>query len=451
MTLPHDAHVGKVAGSRGIPGLRWWIVSLIFLITCINYIDRSSIGLLVTRFGPEIGVTTRQYGFVSSLLLLAYTISQSVSGRLYDRFGARIGFSVSVSVWCVAAMAHAFLTGIVSFAICSFFLGLGEAGNWPGAAKVIAEWFPQKERAIGMAIFNGGASMGGVIAFPLVAGLLEPHFGWRRTFLIVGSAGFVWLAAWLAVYRPLFQHPRLTREERNYIVEGQPDYKGNTDSNSDFIAAPPLSPRALLALRQTWGILLARFCVDPVWWLYMLWLPTYLKEVRHFSLKDVGASGWLPYLAAAAGALFGGWAAGRLIHAGLSVNAARKTVVTVAACMMPFGILAARAHSAHTALACITVVLFGFQMWISNVQTLPSDFFSQSSVGAVAGMGGTAAGIASLLFNLATAPLARHFGYGFVLTIAGLLAPIGLLLLFVVGGDIHRLTLPATHAEPLPA
>jgi ACS family hexuronate transporter-like MFS transporter len=443
MTLPYDVHAGKVAGRPGIPGLRWWIIFLIFLVTCINYVDRSSIGLLVTRFGPDIHVTARQYGYVSSLLLLAYTISQSVSGRLYDRFGARIGFSVSIVVWCVAAMAHAFLAGIVSFAICSFFLGLGEAGNWPGSAKVIAEWFPQKERAIAMAIFNGGASMGGVIAFPLVAGFLEPHFGWRKTFLIIGSAGFVWLVAWLAVYHPLAQHPRVTVEERIAIREGQPQ--------SDSGKTQPLSLRELLSLRQTWGILLARFCVDPVWWLYMLWLPTYLKEVRHFSLKDVGAAGWLPYLAAAAGALFGGWAAGRLIRAGLGVNAARKTVVAIAACMMPFGILAARADSAHAALVCITVVLFGFQMWISNVQTLPSDFFPQASVGAVAGMGGTAAGIASLLFNLSTAPLARHFGYGFVLTIAGLLAPAGLLLLLVVGGHIHRLPVPERRVEPRPA
>ena len=197
-----------------IPGLRWIILGLIFLVTCINYIDRSSIGLLVTRFGPDIHITTKQYGYISSLLLLAYTISQSVSGRLYDRFGARVGFSVSIVVWCIAAMAHSFMTGVVSFAVCSFFLGLGEAGNWPGAAKVIAEWFPQRERAMGMAIFNGGASMGAVIAPLLVAGFLEPHFGWRKTFLIIGSLGFVWLAAWLAIYRPLFQHPRLSVEER---------------------------------------------------------------------------------------------------------------------------------------------------------------------------------------------------------------------------------------------
>jgi len=203
------------------------------------------------------------------------------------------------------------------------------------------------------------------------------------------------------------------------------------------VAAP--SVRSLLGLRQTWGILLARLFVDPVWWLYMLWLPVYLKEVRHFSLREIGASAWAPYLAAATGSLFGGWLAGRLIARGMSVNAARKIVVGAAACLMPFGILAARAHTAYGALACIAVVLFGFQMWISNVQTLPSDFFSSSAVGTVAGMGGTAAGISSLIFNLCTAWLVSHFGYGAVLTIAGLLAPVGALLLFLFIGRVHRL------------
>jgi ACS family hexuronate transporter-like MFS transporter len=413
-----------------IPGLRWLLVGLVFAVTCINYIDRSSIGLLVTRFGTDIGISTTQYGYVGSLLLAAYTVSQSVSGRLYDKFGARIGFTVSILVWCTAAMAHSLMTGFYSFAACSFFLGLGEAGNWPGAAKVIAEWFPQRERATGMAIFNSGASLGGVVGPLLVAGFLAPRFGWRITFLIIGSLGFFWLAAWLAFYRPLFQHPRLSLEERTHIREGQPE------ATLDDVR--PISYGELLKLRQTWGILLARFCVDPIWWLYVLWLPTYLKEARHFDLKQIGVSTWAPYLAAAAGALFGGWVVGRLIKRGMSVNRARKTTISVAACMMPFGIFAARAHSPYTALACIAVVLFGFQMWISNVQTLPSDFFSHRSVGAVAGMGGTAAGIASLLFNLLTAPLAHRFGYGFVLTIAGVMAPVGLLLLLLVAGDIKR-------------
>jgi ACS family hexuronate transporter-like MFS transporter len=426
--------VNSVAERRPSPRrstlhLRWWIVGLIFLITCINYIDRSSVGLLVTQFGPEIGVTSREYGTIGALLLLAYTLSQSVSGHLYDRFGARAGFTVSIVVWCAAAMAHSAIVGFTSFAACSFFLGLGEAGNWPGAAKVIAEWFPQKERALGMAIFNGGASMGGVLAPLLVARLLAPRVGWRMSFLIVGALGFIWLIAWLAVYRPLSQHPRVSEEELHYIQEGQ----------TSLTPSSPRTMRALLSLRETWSILIARFLVDPVWWLYILWLPTYLKEVRHFSLKDIGISAWVPYLAAAIGSLFGGWLAGRMIARGASVNAARKWTIGIAACLMTVGVLAARAESAYVALAWISVVLFGFQMWISNVQTLPSDFFSNAAVGSVAGMGGTAAGISSLIFNLCTAWLVSHFGYGMVLTIAALLAPVGAAFLFLLSGRIRRL------------
>ncbi len=425
-----DISTGRIAGinRRPIRGLRWVIVGLIFLVTCINYIDRSSIGLLYTHFGAEIHVGKELYSYVGAILLFAYTLSQSVSGKLYDKYGARIGFTVSIVVWCVAAMAHSAIVGFGSFAAASFFLGLGEAGNWPGAAKVIAEWFPQRERAIGMAIFNGGASMGGVLGPVLVARFLDPAVGWRITFLIVGVLGFFWLGAWLWIYQPVKVHPRLSDEERHLIQDGQP-----------VVAAGPAPSMAqLLRMRQTWGILIARFLVDPVWWLYMLWLPTYLKEARHFDLKQIGAAAWAPYLAAAVGALFGGWLSGRLIRQGFSVNAARKIAISIAACMMPFGIFAARAHTAYGALACVAVVLFGFQMWISNVQTLPSDFFPGSAVGTVAGMGGTAAGIASLLFNLGTAWMVLHFGYGFVLTIAGAVAPVGALLLFVVGGTVRR-------------
>jgi ACS family hexuronate transporter-like MFS transporter len=203
----------------------------------------------------------------------------------------------------------------------------------------------------------------------------------------------------------------------------------------------------LLSYKQTWAILLARFFVDPVWWFYMLWLPTYLKDVRGFSLKDIGISAWMPYAAAAAGALFGGWLSGRLIRGGMTVSAARKTAIIIAACMMPFGIVAARTGSAQTALGCIAVVLFGFQMWIANVQTLPSDFFSHRSVGLVAGMGGTAAGLASLSFNLLTAPMAHRFGYGFVLTLAGLLAPVGLIALLLLAGNIRRLDRSSTPPD----
>jgi ACS family hexuronate transporter-like MFS transporter len=429
MTIALASHGRKASPPGVIPNLRWVIVALISVVTCINYIDRTSVGLLFTHFRNDISISTRQYSWVGAILLLAYTLSQMLSGRLYDRFGARAGFTLSIVIWCTAAMAHAAILGFASFAAASFFLGLGEAGNWPGAAKVIAEWFPQQERALGMAIFNGGASMGGVLAPLLVASWLDPLLGWRITFLVIGSLGFVWLIAWLAIYHPLASHPRVSAAERDWILAGQP---------AVGVAAPPTLAQ-LLRLRQTWGILLARFCVDPIWWLYILWLPAYLKDVHHFDLRSIGIFEWAPYLCAAAGSLFGGWLAGRLIARGRSVNQARKLTVGIAACMMPFGILAARAHSPSVALALIAAVLFGFQMWISNVQTLPSDFFPQSAIGSVAGMGGTAAGISSLLCNLGTGWLVTHYGYAIVLTIGGLLAPVGALLLFVVGGRIQRI------------
>lgn len=431
MTLSHANNVRIAPRQSFVPGLRWIIVALIFLITCINYIDRSSVGLLVTDFGPKLGITKEAYGHVATILLFAYTLSQALSGRLYDRFGARIGFSVSVVVWCVAAMAHAFIAGATSFAVCSFFLGLGEAGNWPGAAKVIAEWFPQHERATGMAIFNSGASMGGVLAPLVVARFLDPAVGWSHTFLIVGSLGFVWLAIWLLVYQPVRVHPRLSPKERALIEAGHTD--------STYSPAPAVSK--LLAYRQTWGILIARFLVDPVWWLYMLWLPTYLKDARHLDIKAIGAAAWAPYFAAAIGALFGGWLSGRLIRARMSVHAARWTAIGIAACIMPAGAFAARAQTTTGALVCIAFVLFGFQMWISNVQTLPSDFFPSNAVGTVAGLGGMTAGIASMIFTNFTAPMVQHFGYSFVLTIASVVAPVAAVLLYVVCGRIRRLEL----------
>ena len=430
MTLPHRNDNRKV-----IFGLRWYIVALICLITCINYIDRSSVGLLFTDFGPKLGIDNFHYGNVATILLFAYTLSQAVSGRLYDRFGARIGFSVSVIVWCCAAMAHASIAGYASFAVCSFFLGLGEAGNWPGAAKVIAEWFPQRERATAMAIFNCGASMGGVLAPLLVARWLDPALGWRATFLIIGVLGFFWLAAWLFIYQPVNKHRRLSDEEREIIELGH--------TASTWLPAPPVSQ--LLRRRQTWAILIARFLVDPVWWLYMLWLPTYLKDARHMNIKSIGAAAWAPYVAAAIGALFGGWLAGRLIRAHFSVTTARYIVIGAAACMMPFGIFAAHASTTAHALAYIAIVLFGFQMWISNVQTLPSDFFPTNAVGTVAGMGGMSAGIASIFFIHYTAPMVAHFGYNFVLTVAGAVAPLAPYFCFLSPGPSNASTLNRCH------
>jgi MFS transporter, ACS family, hexuronate transporter len=415
------------------------MIALIAAATTINYIDRQSISLLfpVLSRPDQLNISPLQYARIGTILLFAYAVSQTVSGRLYDRFGTRAGFIFSVIVWSLAAMGHSLITGFATFAVMSFALGFGEAGNWPGAAKAIAEWFPVKERALAMAIFNTGASLGSVLAPPLVIGF-ELSFGWRKAFVAVGSLGFLWLAAWLALYRTPAESPYLRASERNYIYVGQkPRDPAQADRPGVF---------QLLRFRQVWAILLARLFVDPVWWLFVLWLPEYLSKARGMSLKQIGAFAWMPYLCASAGSLFGGWMAGRLLQRGWTVNRARRTVVIAAACLMPAGILAAFASSAATALACIGVVLFGFQMWISNVQTLPSDLFDDATVGSVAGFGGTAAAVGSMAFILSTGWIVSRYSYTPVLIAAGLLAPVGTTLLWFLAGDI---SIPAERASSL--
>lgn len=420
---------GVQPAKRERTNLRWWMIGLVALATTINYVDRQSISLLfpVLSKPSELNLSALQYSRVATVLLLAYMISQSVSGKFYDRYGTRVGFTVSIVIWSIAAMGHSLITGFYSFAALSFVLGFGEAGNWPGAAKMVAEWFPARERALGMAIFNSGAALGSVIAPPLIIGL-QLVVGWRTTFVIAGSFGFVWLAIWLFTFWTPEKHPRISPEELALIQEGRA-------ANSK---AATISIGRLLRIRQVWAIILARLIVDPIWWLFVLWLPEYLNKARGLSVKQIGMFAWAPYLAASAGSLFGGWLAGRLIRGGVDVSRARKTVIAIAACLMPAGLLAARAESAIAALGYIAIVLFGFQMWISNVQTLPSDFFSDRTVGSVAGFGGTGAAIGSMTLTLATGWIVTHFSYAPVLMIAGILAPVGTVVLFVLAGKIRR-------------
>jgi len=414
---------------RTRPGVRWTIITLIFLATAINYVNRQSISLLFPVFGrpSELNITPIEYSRIGSILLLAYMLSQSISGKFYDRYGSRIGFTVSIVLWSVAAMGQSLIVGLASFAAATFFLGFGEAGNWPGAAKVVAEWFPVRERALGMAIFNSGAALGSVVAPPFIV-WLQLRLGWRMAFFCAGTLGLFWLVAWLALYHTPGTHPRISKEELRLIQEGRaPRPSART--------APRW--RSLLRYRQVWAIVVARFLVDPIWWLFVLWLPEYLNKARGMSLKQIGMFAWAPYLAAAMGSLFGGWLSGRMIASGWSPDRARKTVVIAAACLMPAGILAARAESPMAALGLIAIVLFGFQMWISNVQTLPSDFFSESTVGSVAGLGGTGAAVGSMLFTLTTGWVVTHFSYAPVLVVAGLLAPAGTVALLLLAGTIQ--------------
>jgi ACS family hexuronate transporter-like MFS transporter len=403
------------------------MVGLVFLATVINYIDRQTVSVLKTAISHDLGLSNSDYAAIQNSFLVFYGISQMVSGRLFDIVGTRRGFVFSIVVWSLAALAHATARTASAFAVFRAALGFGEAGNWPGAAKVVGEWFPVRERAFGMGIFNTGAAVGGALSPPIIA-WLATAYGWRATFMVTGALGFLWLALWLIFFRSPSQHPWISEAERTHILGGA----------SPTLSGPAWRPGwgLLLRYRQTWAVIMGRFITDPIWWLYIFWLPSYLQEARGFSLQQVGLSAWLPFLAGGIGALSGGYASGALISRGWSVDRARKAVMIFGAMLTPAGILAMRANDPYVALAWMAVVLFGFQVWVNNLQTLPSDFFPGSAVGSVFGLGGLAAAVASVLFTWATGRIVDNYGYTPVFLIAGVLGPVGLVVTLGLAGRI---------------
>jgi ACS family hexuronate transporter-like MFS transporter len=424
------------AGIR-VHGLRWWIAALIFFATLINFIDRLTISILAPVITTQLGLTNLQFAKLTTWFLVAYTVSQGLSGKLYDHIGPRRGFTFSILLWSIAACAHAFARGLVSLSCFRFLLGIGEAGNWPGAARVVAEWFPARQRAMAMGIFNSGVCIGSILAPPLIV-WLQLTFGWQTTFLVTGSMGFGWLALWLLFYESPERHRAITPEEYALIKADQPITAGQQN----------VAWLDLLRFRQTWAIVLSRFLTDPVWWLYVTWLPLYLYNARGFDLKRIGMFAWLPFLTADAGSLLGGWLSGHLISRGWTTDLARKAVIVAGALFMTAGIPAAFSRDAFVALAFISVVTFGFQSWINNVQTLPSDFFPQQAVAAVAGLGGVGAGVGAILYVLATGWVVDHFSYTPILIIASLLPLLGTVILFLLSGRIEAVSGARLALEP---
>jgi ACS family hexuronate transporter-like MFS transporter len=419
--------------NRRIPRLRWIVITLIFCATVVNYIDRQTVSVLKKSISDDLGLSNADYAAIQNSFLVFYGISQMVSGRLYDRIGTRLGFVFSIVVWSFAAVMHAFARTASSFRLWRAVLGFGEAGNWPGAAKAVGEWFPVRERALGMGIFNTGAALGGAVSTPIIA-WLATAYGWRSTFVLTGVLGFAWLLAWLLVYRTPERHPWITDEERSYILDG----RGAATSGEELQWNPGW--RGLLKYRQTWAVVLGRFITDPIWWLYVFWLPSYFQDARGFSLAQIGWSAWFPFLCAGVGALTGGWASGHLIGKGWPVDRARKAVMAAGALLTPAGIFAMWADSPYVALLLMGVVLFGFQVWVNNLQTLPSDFFPRSAVASVFGLGGTSAAIASVIYNWGTGHVVDSLGYAPVFACAGLLGPIGLCVTIACAGRIAPLS-----------
>ena len=402
--------------------LRWTIVGLIALATIVNYIDRNALAVMWPEISRQIGASKDDYALLITVFMLAYALGQLLFGKLFDVLGVRRGFTLSISAWSLSIGLHALTASIGTFAIVRGMLGLSEAGAWPGAVKANAQWFPPQERAFAQGMFNAGASLGAIVSAPLIA-LLFLEFGWRGTFALVAVLGFAWLVPWLILYRA--------------DADRRADSTQDAHRLDDDATLQALTLKQLMRHRQSWGIVLARFFLDPIWWLFVSWLPIYLAETFGFDIKQIGLFAWVPYVGAMLGSLFGGWCSGRLIVSGRDVHCARKWTITLGAALMLPGLIAAMHAATPTfAVLAICVVLFGFQVAIGNVQTLPGDVFRGSSVGSLAGIGGMAAVVGTLITTWLVPSLTVH-SYAPAFALAAALIPLALIAVWWVAGSIE--------------
>ena len=370
-------------------------------------------------------------GTITIFFMLAYGISQMVSGKLYDKIGCRKGFFWSALVWGVADALTALSRGLFSLTAFRVMLGLGEAGPWPGTTKSNAIWFPQKERALAQGLFGAAASVGSVLA-PIIILMLFLAFGWQWTFVIVGGLGIVWVGLWLLINRAdPEKHPWVTDKERKYILEGRETAPATQTQEKGK------SWGQLLKEKKNWSVILGRFFLDPIWWMFVTFLPLYLTDVFNLNIKEVAFSAWVPYAGAAVGSIVGGWFSGWLINRGKSVNFARKCAIIVGGCIIiPAIIGSVISQTVILAVICMAFVLGGFQFFIVNLQTLPSDLHSGKSVGSLAGLGGAAAvlgTVIAILFSDLISNWILLFG------LLGALVPLSWLSIFLTVGKIEKI------------
>ncbi|WP_299046533.1 MFS transporter [uncultured Polaribacter sp.] len=380
-----------------IKGLRWWVITLIFIATVINYIDRTAFALLWPEMGKDLGMDKADYAIMLNVFMACYAVGKFASGKLYDKIGTRLGFTVSIIIWSVASAFHAFARGIVTLSIFRGLLGIGEAGNWPGAVKSNGEWFPIKERAIAQGIFNAGASIGNVIA-PFVIVFLYAHFGWKTTYIILGAVGLLWVIPWLFLNKSTPEkHPWVTVEERSLILSDSIDnHKGGTKKSKS------LSVYKILSYKESWGVLLCRFFIEPIWWFFAGWMPIYLNDKFNLSIEEIAATMWISYLMAAAGSILGGMFTKKLMYK-MSVDGSRKVTIALGSLLILIAfvciITLVKSGDFMAFIYFAGLALFGFQFAIGNIQTISSDLFKGSSVGTLAGLAGTVAAVSPMIMN----------------------------------------------------
>ncbi|MCB1589952.1 MAG: MFS transporter [Xanthomonadales bacterium] len=409
---------GSNAGPTGVGRYRWRVCAMLLLATTINYIDRQVLGVLAPFLQTEIGWNEIEYGYIVTAFQAAYAIGLLSAGAIIDRLGTRIGYAIAIGIWSVAAMGHALAASVVGFAIARFFLGLGEAGNFPAAIKTIAEWFPKRERAFATGIFNSGSNIGAIVA-PLAVPLIASMWGWQAAFLGTAVLSASWLIVWLLWYRQPEASRGLGQAELAYIRSDPPD------------PAIRLPWSQILRHRQAWAFVAGKFITDPIWWFFLFWLPKFLHDQHGLTLLGLGAPLIVIFIMADVGSIVGGWLAGRFVRMGWSLNRARKTAMFCCAlCVVPI-VFAAKAEQLWVAVALIGLATAGHQGFSANLFTLTSDLFPRPVVASVVGLGGFAGAVGGMLIATFT---------GFLLQSTGSYVPV-----FLMAGSAYLLALVVIH------
>jgi MFS transporter, ACS family, aldohexuronate transporter len=409
---------------------RWWIGALLLFSTVINYLDRQTFSVLGPHLKEEFRWTNESFALVIISFRIAYTVGQAVTGRWLDRVGTRAGLSIGVLWYSLAAMATSFAVGLRSFCAFRFLLGAGEAANWPGATKAVAEWFPRRERGWAVALFDSGSSFGAAIAVVLVPFLYAKLGGWRPAFVITGMLGLLWLGLWRRSYYPPETHPRISAEERQMLLADRAAERALDTAPGEAGPAPGWG--TLLRLPQTWGVIAARGLSDPVWFMITDWFAIYLAS-KGFAIEDTATGFWVPFLAADLGNFFGGGFSSYLIARGWSVGRARKVLIVAGALGVLMLVPAAYLSSFVPLVACFAVATFSYATLSTMALALPADLFQNRAVASVAGMAGAAAGAGTIVSTFFIGVVADRFSFKPILITASLvpLAAAGLVLLLV--------------------
>lgn len=381
--------------------LRWGILLLLFFSTVINYLDRQVFSVLAPEIKRSLLLTDSDYALIINLFNIGTILGLFFSGPFMDRFGSRVGFTIAILVWSVAGGATAFAPGLLTIAACRFFLGLGESGNWPAASKAVAEWFPAKERALAMGFFNGGVSIGAILAPLVVPFMIWLTGSWRWAFLITASLAIPWLIFWLRLFYPTAQHPRITTEELELI-------------HKDRVKAAPRRGREVLKTKPFWGIFAARMITSPVWFFISYWIFNYLNKEFGFNLAKMAAVAWIPFAVADAGNILGGYLSGKLVALGMAPPRARKLMMGVGAGLMATSGLAAFARTPLVALVLISLLTLAWGLWVSNMLGLVGDSFAPDQVGTVISWTGLGQYAGSTVFTWYIGYALDHLALGYV-------------------------------------